>query len=113
MKAAEKMDPVRKSKCNVIWYEDGLGVQRWRCKSQITAHGFKQESTNCWKYQCPGRREEVLHQILKTPDSLTCQNYECSNKVASDRKKYCSDKCRKQKARVDYEARNPGRKRGR
>jgi hypothetical protein len=40
-----------------------------------------------------------------------CANYDCTLKVANTRKKYCSDKCRKQKARTDYEARNPNRKR--
>ena len=40
-----------------------------------------------------------------------CANYDCILKVANTRKKYCSDKCRKKKARTDYESRNPNRKR--
>lgn len=110
---ATEVTPIRKNKCNVSWYEDGLGVRRWRCRSQLNSYGFKEEKTECWYHNCPGRRGEVRHEITSSGSARTCENYDCSNKVASDRKKYCSDKCRKQKARVDYEARNPKRKRRR
>jgi len=108
-----EVTPLRKSKCNVLWYEDGLEVRRWRCRTQLNSYGFKEEKTQCWYHNCPGRREEVGHEVVIIESTRSCENYGCSNKVASDRKKYCSDKCRKQKARVDYEARNPKRKRRR
>ena len=109
MERTEVSTPVRKNKCNVLWTEDRNGDRRWRCRDQLNSYAFKEHKTSCWYQSCPGRVEERLHKI-EDPAQI-CANYNCSNKVASNRKKYCSDKCRKQKARADYEMRNPQRKR--
>ena len=100
---------IRKRKCEVAWFTDREGLDRWVCKNHLSTYGFKEGKTHCWYASCPGRRvpEKPLVQISK---SKICANYGCSKPVASSRKKYCSDKCRKQKARKDYETRNPNRR---
>lgn len=121
-------------KCPVKWYIDELGIRRWVCFQHLAPYTrFRESSEKCWYSTCPGRstvgypltQEEInerkaklaaekikdnepLVQIEEKPHQ--CVNYGCSNKVATSRKKYCSDKCRKQKARADYETRNPGRR---
>lgn len=121
-------------KCPVKWYIDELGKKRWVCFQHLAPYTrFQETSERCWYSTCPGRsmlgypltqeeinaqkaekasetikKNEPLVQIEET--SKQCANYGCPNKIASSRKKYCSDKCRKQKARADYEARNPGRR---
>lgn len=119
---------LKKRRCDVVWFEDDLGQERWQCKNHLSSYGFKAEKEECWYFSCPGRmlRSEPVVEITapkpkkkkasvkkktKTQAPDTCDNYTCNEKRASNRKRYCSDKCRKQKARVDYEARNPNRKR--
>jgi hypothetical protein len=117
-------------KCPVKWFIDATGTKRWMCTSHISSFKHKEDSEKCWYVDCPGRSmcgypytdEEIKERhnqratkvVNEVEDQLsTCNNYECSNKVAHTRKRYCSDKCRKDKARIDYEARNPGRSRKR
>ena len=57
--------------------------------------------------------EEVIQIEEPKKSTKECDNYGCTNEVALGRKRYCSDKCRMQKARADYEARNPKRTRTR
>jgi predicted nucleic acid-binding Zn ribbon protein len=55
-------------------------------------------------------KEIEKEHIIPVP-SLSCENYGCEKPIVSTRKKYCSDKCRLQKSRADYETRNPKRRR--
>lgn len=121
-------------KCPVRWYIDDLGKKKWVCFAHLAPYSRHNESSEtCWYSTCPGRSmvgypytEEELNEMkakkakeaIKKAEKviqvqepkLKCANYGCGNLVASNRKKYCSDKCRKQKSRADYEKRNPNRK---
>ena len=126
-------------KCPVKWYIDELGKKRWVCFQHLAPyHRHIETSEQCWYTTCPGRsmvgyplndqeieeqkaqqarqkirdNEEII-QIEEPKETKECDNYGCTNKVALGRKRYCSDKCRKQKARADYESRNPNRTRKR
>ena len=126
-------------KCPVKWYIDDLGKKRWVCFVHLAPYTKHIEtSEQCWYTNCPGRsmvgypltpqeiedqkaeqarqkikeNEEVI-QINETKSTKECANYGCTKRVALGRKKYCSDKCRLQKARADYESRNPKRTRKR
>ena len=103
---------VRKKRCEVAWFTDNQGVDRWVCRNHLSTYGFKEEKTKCWYASCPGRRV-VVKPLVQIVGSKTCENYGCSKPVASNRKRYCSDRCRKQKARKDYESRNPNRRKSR
>ena len=114
-------------KCPVKWYIDDLGKKRWVCHQHLAPYRAHPETSEmCWYSTCPGRSligypltleeieerkgekaREVIREVEES--SKICANYNCSLKVAVGRKKYCSDKCRKQKSRADYEARNPNR----
>lgn len=112
--------------CKVHWFIDDKGAKRWKCLSALTSYPYPEKNTKCWHNpNCPGRShlgypltpeekkvkdEEFLSKTIKEAVKV-CDNYECKHLVAEGRKRYCSDKCRKQKARIDYEARNPNRKR--
>ena len=118
-------------KCPVKWYIDELGKKRWVCFAHLAPYYRHQESSEtCWYSTCPGRSmvgypyteaelqeqkgAEARKKILEAEKSCapkSCDNYGCSKKVASGRKRYCSDTCRKAKARADYESRNPNRRR--
>lgn len=125
-------------KCPVKWYIDDLGKKRWVCFVHLAPYTKHIEtSEQCWYTNCPGRSmvgypytqseiqerksEEAKKKIIEAERSCnpttttpkTCNNYGCSKKVASGRKRYCSDTCRKEKARADYESRNPNRRRKR
>jgi hypothetical protein len=127
-------------KCPVKWYIDELGKKRWVCFAHLAPyHRHIETSDKCWYTTCPGRsmvgypltdqeiEDQKAEQARKTikeveeviqiddPKKPTkeCANYGCTNEVALGRKRYCSDKCRMQKARADYEARNPNRTRNR
>ena len=124
-------------KCPVKWYIDELGKKRWVCFVHLAPYTKHIEtSEQCWYTNCPGRsmvgypltdqeiedkKAEQARKAIKEAEKVIqinepkkstkeCANYGCSNRVSLGRKKYCSDKCRMQKARVDYEARNPNRK---
>ncbi len=120
-------------KCPVRWYIDELGKKRWVCFQHLAPyHKYQETSEQCWYTTCPGRSmvgypyteseiqerkgEEAKKKIIEaekscTPTPKSCDNYGCDKKVASGRKRYCSDTCRKAKARADYESRNPNRRR--
>jgi predicted nucleic acid-binding Zn ribbon protein len=117
-------------KCPVKWYIDDLGKKKWVCSQHLAPYRHHPEtSEKCWYSTCPGRSmcgypltqeelnerkgKQALEKIreVESNPTPTCENYECSKSVASNRKKYCSDKCRMQKSRADYEARNPNRSR--
>ena len=123
-------------KCPVRWFIDDLGKKKWVCFAHLAPYTRHRESSEkCYYSTCPGRSmvgypysEEELNDIkaekavaaikkaesviqVQEPKPRKCANYGCNKLVASNRKKYCSDKCRKQKARSDYEKRNPDRKR--
>ena len=118
--------PLRKNKCSASWFLDRQGDQRWICRNQLSSYGFKKEKTHCWYQSCPGRMEGIpsikkeiplveikeKSKVKETPivKSDQCNNYGCSKPISESRKKYCSDNCRKQKARSDYETRNPNRR---
>ena len=126
--------------CPVKWYIDELGKKRWVCFAHLAPyHRYQEQSEQCWYTGCPGRSmvgfplsdlelvDQKAEQARKTikevedviqiddPKKSTkeCANYGCTNEVALGRKRYCSDKCRMQKARADYETRNPKRNRTR
>ena len=127
-------------KCPVKWYIDELGKKRWVCYVHLAPYTkHREHSEKCWYSTCPGRsmggypltpqeledrkaeqarqkikeNEDIIH--IEDPKKTTaiCANYDCTAEVASGRKRYCSDKCRMQKARADYESRNPNRTRTR
>jgi len=127
-------------KCPVKWYIDDLGKKRWVCFAHLAPYTRHYESSDqCWYSTCPGRSmvgyplsdqeledqkaeqarktikevEEVIQIDEPKKSTKECDNYGCTNEVALGRKRYCSDKCRMQKARADYEARNPNRTRTR
>lgn len=108
----ETPTPIKKNKCNVFWVKTKNGEERWACKNQLSSSTFNLEKTHCWLGSCPGRIgrkfEELV--VLKPKEESICNHNDCNNVVASNRKKYCSDKCRLRKARADYEKRNPNRK---
>jgi hypothetical protein len=112
-------------KCRVHWFTDENGNKKWKCLSRLSSPEFKGERDSCWYHPCPGRsmvgypytkeeitqkRDKELTEKIESSVAL-CNNYSCNNTVSSNRKLYCSDKCRKQKARIDYEFRNPNRQR--
>ena len=122
-------------KCPVKWFIDDLGIKRWVCFQHLAPyHRHHENSEVCWYSTCPGRskigypltkeeiearKSEMARQKIKEnektiqieePKKKECDNYGCKNQVALGRKRYCSDKCRLQKARADYETRNPNRK---
>lgn len=126
-------------KCPVKWYIDELGKKRWVCIAHLAPYRrHPEQSSVCWYTTCPGRsmvgypltdqeiedrkaeqarqkikdNEDVI-QIEEPKVSKGCANYGCDKKVALGRKMYCSDKCRLQKSRADYESRNPNRTRTR
>lgn len=117
-------------KCPVKWYIDDLGKKRWVCHQHLAPYRAHPETREaCWYSTCPGRSmfgypltqeelnerkgEEAIEKIKEVEQTSlkTCANYGCLQDVASNRKKYCSDKCRQRKSRADYETRNPNRKR--
>jgi hypothetical protein len=112
-------------KCRVHWFIDSDGKKKWKCLSRLTSPSYPESNESCWYHPCPGRsmtgyphtQEEMQQQQNEKISKIVevtikvCDNYDCTEVVAQDRKRYCSDKCRKQKARIDYEARNPNRKR--
>jgi len=94
----------------------------------LRSRDYRETSERCWDAKCPGRsmvgypltmeeraslkNKEAKVVVEKVEAQMAeCNNYGCTHKVASSRKKYCSDTCRKNKARADYEKRNPNRKR--
>ena len=122
-------------KCPVKWFINELGEKKWICSAHFAPYTrHKEKSEKCWYSTCPGRSmagyplsEEELKArkskqakkkiketelLIQTQESAveSCNNYGCVNKVASSRKRYCSDKCRLQKSRSDYELRNPNRR---
>jgi hypothetical protein len=103
---------IRKPKCNVLWFQDKQGFERWACRNQLSSYGFKMDKTHCWLGSCPGRIGKLvdISEPVKPEAKDICNHYGCSEKIASSRKKYCSDRCRLRKARADYEKRNPDRK---
>ena len=127
-------------KCPVKWYIDELGKKKWVCFAHLAPYTRHHESSEqCWYSTCPGRSmvgypltdqeieeqkadqarktikevEKVIHIEEPKKSTKECANYGCTNEVALGRKRYCSDRCRMQKARADYEARNPNRNRKR
>ena len=125
-------------KCPVKWYIDELGKKRWVCFQHLAPyHRHIETSEKCWYSTCPGRSrvgyplsdqeievrkaeqarktikevEGVIHESKKQTNE--CANYGCTSNISLGRKRYCSDKCRMQKARSDYESRNPNRTRTR
>ncbi len=54
---------------------------------------------------------QKIKEAESSSSAKVCDNYGCNNNVVHGRKRYCSDTCRKSKARADYEARNPNRRR--
>ena len=124
---------VRKRECPVRWFIDELGKKKWVCPGRLVSHKHSEHEERCWYINCPGRSmscypytlEEIeqrkaqsARKTIKENESsieceptLVCANYGCTKQVGHKRKLYCSDVCRKQKARTDYEARNPNRKR--
>lgn len=120
-------------KCPVKWFINDLGEKKWVCFAHLAPYTrHREKSENCWYSNCPGRsmvgyplteeelkarKSEQAKKKIKEAEVLikenlveTCNNYGCVSKVASSRKRYCSDKCRLQKARSDYESRNPNRR---
>lgn len=120
-------------KCPVKWFINDLGEKKWVCFAHLAPYTrHREKSETCWYSTCPGRSmvgypltekelkarksEQAKKKIREAEKSLqeapvkTCNNYKCNEKVSSSRKRYCSDKCRLQKARSDYESRNPNRK---
>lgn len=120
-------------KCPVKWFINDLGEKKWVCFAHLAPYTrHRENSETCWYSTCPGRSmfgypltkeelearksEQAKKKIMEVEKNLqdlpvkTCNNYKCNEKVSSSRKRYCSDKCRLQKARSDYEARNPNRK---
>ena len=125
-------------KCPVKWYIDELGKKRWVCYVHLAPyHKHREHSEKCWYSTCLGRSmvgypltpqeleerkaekarktikevEEVIQIDESKQSTKECANYGCANMIATGRKRYCSDKCRMQKARADYESRNPNRTR--
>ena len=125
-------------KCPVQWYIDELGKKRWVCFVHLAPYTKHREtSEECWYTNCPGRsmvgypltpqeiedkKAEQARKTIKEVEEVIqiegskqltkeCANYGCTKRIALGRKKYCTDKCRMQKARADYESRNPNRKR--
>lgn len=104
--------PIKKNKCNVFWVKTKSGEERWACKNQLSSNTFSLEKTQCWLGSCPGRIGKKFEDmaVVKPKESKICNYYDCNEPIASNRKRYCSDKCRLRKARADYETRNPNRK---
>jgi ATPase subunit of ABC transporter with duplicated ATPase domains len=127
-------------KCPVKWYIDDLGKKRWVCFAHLAPYTrYYESSEQCWYTTCPGRsmvgypltdqeleaqKAEQARKTIKEVEGVIqidepkkstkeCDNYGCSNQISLGRKRYCSDKCRLQKSRADYEARNPNRTRKR
>jgi len=124
-------------KCPVKWYIDDLGKKRWVCFVHLAPYTKHIEtSEQCWYTNCPGRsmvgypltaqeledkKADIARKTIKEVEEVIqieeskqatkeCANYGCTKRLILGRKKYCSDKCRLQKARADYESRNPNRK---
>lgn len=83
-------------KCNVAYIENGNETV-WKCPNNMGPQTARPlSSTKCWKYNCPGRKPIEA--------KLIC-SYELCNKIRRPGSKYCSDTCRKRKARRDYKLR--------
>jgi len=122
-------------KCPVKWFIDDLGKKKWVCFQHLAPYRPRSEEVEqCWYSTCPGRSmfgyplTEAEKQSCKTKQAIQvikenektiqieeprstkqCENYGCIE-LSRVRSKYCSKRCQKQKARRDYETRNPNRR---
>ena len=91
-----KKEGHNKMKCLIsVFNQDGKIV--WVCNSEVGSPVKNNVSRDrCWKYNCKGRRHIPQKEIdLLTVDRPTeCLSRECSNKLPSNRKKFCSTECR-------------------
>lgn len=83
--------------CKVIYYKKGDQLF-WQCPNNMGPQTPRKANVHktCWRYGCPG--------ASPPPASRYCK-YELCNELARENSMYCTDACRKRKARRDYKLR--------
>jgi len=85
------------SKCIVHYYNNEQGDLKWRCGKYMMCSSveFSEKSEKCYHYKCPGRKKN-------TP---ICAWKDCSEPVAKNKLRHCSEICRKRDNRWAYKQR--------
>ena len=92
------------TKLNPYWRTE----DKWVCLNHIPSIVHHKDISRCTMSNCNCERpilvkENVISNIIQSA-SLRCEYYKCSNQK-QDGRKYCSDKCRKDRARELYRIR--------
>jgi hypothetical protein len=105
------------SKCYVAWSVNEQGQHIWTCKkfgAGINTQ-FPENIDKCYYAPCPGRGDRPLPRVITLPQEITppqqpssvstCAWFRCSNPVAANKLRHCSEVCRKRQNRYDYKQR--------
>jgi hypothetical protein len=98
-----------------------INESQWECKRHLRKMVFSKTNPRCEYHSCSSVRPSIKlmpkkpeennsHLEAKNTKSELCSFDKCKNPVGQNRKKYCSDNCRKKYARQQYRLRQKAKK---
>lgn len=101
------------SKCYVTWLSTPEGNDYWVCSRYGAGVRSKHlpHTERCYYDGCPGRSDkptqQPVPQVVAPASEITsvCAWFKCSNPVAPNKLRHCSEVCRKRQNRHEYKVR--------